>query len=1818
MEKQKIPSRAGASKVISTLIVCIALMMSVPGQAQNLLEGWNVTSGTPYDAGWRVDKSVSVTWGQLNGADNRYRTNVGTPASNGADPMLYITAKDIRFGYPVTPAEHKIYQLSGKAWRRNGGTGSMTFNFYMADNLLATNPASKVSLTVSGNNAVKTFSGLRLAVPEGFTSGYFLWEAHDNSANWQETGIWALQLTELGNAIPVTFDTGGGSSAVTSQYFLEGESYKITRPADPSREDGSSFVGWCTDDACTALFDFSTSVTAATTLYAKWDRAGVNLLSRWDGNGMGTTTDVPDAFGWVCSSAVTWVDASDGNDNYAYRYRDNFGSGVGRALTHPQDDHVFSFPVNLTGGKVYNFTCRNANVNHTCTTMFGINTSRDAGGTMLNSQSKTSAKWTSLTTFDFNFTATESATYYLVWQTTNGKDRNLATDFMLTEVGNAAVVTFDTDGGSEVPRQYFTEGTPYAIALPADPTKAGYLFAGWYTSREYAALFNFNAPVSADTTLYARFVPEGNPTVSTLTISGEVLALESARYMNITMSGTSELHLSADAPLVGSTVNLASDDAWLYLESVKPSTVAAQYLSSVTIGGQAFDASTDRMAIYGSGTVIIPNGKVTAAQALTAYKGEEYADESMTFAVDRYYRTAELGTFDNHIRSFKLKKGYSCTFANNPDGTGFSRVYIASDADVEVSAMPEGLEFVSFVRVCRWEWVGKKGICNAGLAALTDASWFNDWGAGAVTDNPDFEYVPMRHNLGWDSFETINSRTNVSHVLGFNEPDHADQANCTPLQAIGQWPELFKSGLRLGSPTPDAIRDNWLVEFLALADSLNYRVDFVVGHMYWNSQSGQNLYNGVTDACTRLYGGRPMWITEWNNGANWTNESWPTAKGPQRDADLNVVKDADGKEIIVNRPLSPENSAKQEVWIVDALDGLDRCEFLERHSLYNYVQDARAMALGDKLTPAGKRFKDYKSKVGFSKAREYVHVWKIAPPLPRYVLSKDYKSITLSWYDHNGETGKNYTLQKRVDGGEWTNVKVFTAAAEADDENSSVYAYGSTVSCTEVIDCVTKVDYRVVALSYKGTSSLYSRTVSLTRDAVADKPVLQGEALSTKIIRLTWADVDNARAYRLERAASEEGEYTVIADALTATTYTDENLAAATPYYYRLSALSTAATEPVSDVLSVSTRRLTQPAVVSGLRIASGDGQLTLTWDFAYDTQYRVLRAGQREGDFTTIASNVDATRYADGGLTAGTTYYYKIQPFNAAGDGPVSPVLSAKPVEGQRLRLSFNEAAGITAYDTWGGYHATLKEGAEWVDGPSGHAVALTKSKQSYLQLPDDALSNLTDFTLATRVNFNGSMGRLFDFGTGTASFMMLAPAKAKLRYKITCAKGTFDITLPCTINTQEWMHFAMTQQGTAVNFYLNGELVGTGKNTEQVSPADLGVTTRNYLGRSQWASDAYCDHIYDDFRLYNRALTAQEVARLAAGTVTLSVYRGSAEAEEMEIDKAGTELSGVLTGNDVAVAEEAFSLPEGQSNVIMKNANGTYACANLLLTDRKPFYSPVAFTATSAVYRRDLTNYTYANGIEGWSSLVLPFSGTLYAGEDAKQPFTGDNDASGNYWLKTFAGRTAETMNFDYATDILANTPYIIALPGNHWGTENSMEKETIEVRAENAVVSSTTAAGTVSAGTTESGVAPAVESIVDGYSFCGTYAAIAPAGSYYSLNAEGSSFVMQNAGVQVEPFRCYLLPDASVQSQPKLFSIGGGEITGVEMPDAAGKLRVYTADGNLMIVSPAATTVAIYGAAGMLVRTVQVATGVNTVSALASGFYIVQGQKVVIYSK
>jgi hypothetical protein len=168
------------------------------------------------------------------------------------------------------------------------------------------------------------------------------------------------------------------------------------------------------------------------------------------------------------------------------------------------------------------------------------------------------------------------------------------------------------------------------------------------------------------------------------------------------------------------------------------------------------------------------------------------------------------------------------------------------------------------------------------------------------------------------------------------------------------------------------------------------------------------------------------------------------------------------------------------------------------------------------------------------------------------------------------------------------------------------------------------------------------------------------------------------------------------------------------------------------------------------------------------------------------------------------------------------------------------------------------------------GNALKLGNPERNrYVDMPDGMLNGLTDFTIATWVNLDSSTvnwTRIFDFGTGTQVNMFLTPRAGvggtPLRYAITLNGGGAEqqVNRPGSLPTG-WQHVAVTRSGTTNTLYVNGVAVAT--NTVALSPADMGNTTNNWIGRSQYA-DPFLGGLVDEFQIYNRSLSTEEVASL------------------------------------------------------------------------------------------------------------------------------------------------------------------------------------------------------------------------------------------------------------------------------------------------------------------------------------------------------------------
>ncbi|HEX9047452.1 MAG TPA: LamG domain-containing protein, partial [Verrucomicrobiae bacterium] len=149
------------------------------------------------------------------------------------------------------------------------------------------------------------------------------------------------------------------------------------------------------------------------------------------------------------------------------------------------------------------------------------------------------------------------------------------------------------------------------------------------------------------------------------------------------------------------------------------------------------------------------------------------------------------------------------------------------------------------------------------------------------------------------------------------------------------------------------------------------------------------------------------------------------------------------------------------------------------------------------------------------------------------------------------------------------------------------------------------------------------------------------------------------------------------------------------------------------------------------------------------------------------------------------------------------------------------------------------------------------------------------SNITIAAWVNLASvaNWNRIFDFGTGTTTYMFLTPqngSNGKVRFAITTSGGGGEqqINSSSTLSLNTWHHVAVTINGSVGVMYVDGVAVGT-NSAMTLKPSSLGNTTQNYIGKSQF-SDPYLNGKVDEFRIYGSALSASEVATLITPLAT------------------------------------------------------------------------------------------------------------------------------------------------------------------------------------------------------------------------------------------------------------------------------------------------------------------------------------------------------------
>ena len=240
----------------------------------------------------------------------------------------------------------------------------------------------------------------------------------------------------------------------------------------------------------------------------------------------------------------------------------------------------------------------------------------------------------------------------------------------------------------------------------------------------------------------------------------------------------------------------------------------------------------------------------------------------------------------------------------------------------------------------------------------------------------------------------------------------------------------------------------------------------------------------------------------------------------------------------------------------------------------------------------------------------------------------------------------------------------------------------------------------------------------------------------------------------------------------------------------------------------------------------------------------------------------------SDPGLTAGTSYSYRVRAVDGAGNLSLnySNTGSATPPAVTTLVTAYgmNEGTGTTLADaSETGHPGTLVNGPAWVAGQPTYGQALSfDGINDAVSVANPASFNFgtADFTIelwAKRNVLGGAQRHLFSKCDST-----LWQSGCKEFYFNASNQLTFDSfatgnIVSSTIADTNWHHVAVTftDSTNTLNMYVDGALVTTATTALEADGAGHVVTLGNLIGSNPFSG------LLDEVRIYSRTLTLAEI---------------------------------------------------------------------------------------------------------------------------------------------------------------------------------------------------------------------------------------------------------------------------------------------------------------------------------------------------------------------
>ena len=203
-----------------------------------------------------------------------------------------------------------------------------------------------------------------------------------------------------------------------------------------------------------------------------------------------------------------------------------------------------------------------------------------------------------------------------------------------------------------------------------------------------------------------------------------------------------------------------------------------------------------------------------------------------------------------------------------------------------------------------------------------------------------------------------------------------------------------------------------------------------------------------------------------------------------------------------------------------------------------------------------------------------------------------------------------------------------------------------------------------------------------------------------------------------------------------------------------------------------------------------------------------------------------------------------------------MGPVGGTPPTDGLVAHWAFDETSGTTPADSSGnGNDGTVDSGTPiWEPALIDNGVSNAEfGRTNPTGLSTTEVTASAWVKITTNFDFNDIIN--FNWSSGTGGYAMYSTASGAIEFGVMDGGSQRMARVFNAVEVGKWMHWVGVYDGTDIKLYIDGTLVDT-------TSGYPGITLQT--SGDFWFADANGYTILDDVRVYDRALTDQEIMQL------------------------------------------------------------------------------------------------------------------------------------------------------------------------------------------------------------------------------------------------------------------------------------------------------------------------------------------------------------------